>query len=167
MKRRMKDRKEANAASAAITKQPANVTYQRVRKHHSKEERRRSGARVEGGRWKGEAMVVPRARAVSGGLMGGFGSAEASARGVSVRRRKKERRMMKRRKWTLNRSPHGNKTAREQRGREEWKLSMQRQALVESAGVEGGSSRSEATMQVALKERRNGKVGVTKRRRRE
>jgi hypothetical protein len=40
--------------------------------------------------------------------------------GLAMREVKKRRRVQ-RRMWTLNRSPHGNKTAREQRGREEWK----------------------------------------------
>ena len=32
--------------------------------------------------------------------------------------------LMRWRKWTLNRSPHGNKKCREQRGRETWKYTV-------------------------------------------
>lgn len=103
----------------------------RVRKHHGKAERERSEGRLlkssstrrekEEGRRKREGL------------------------------RKKERGRVKRRKWTVNRSPHGNKTAREQRGREEWKRSRTMKGR-------GAGER---------KERRNGKVGVTQRKRKE
>jgi hypothetical protein len=39
---------------------------------------------------------------------------------------RKKRRQVKRRVWTVNRSPHGNKTARDQRGREQWKGELRR-----------------------------------------
>lgn len=94
----------------------------RVRKHHGKEEREREEGRLlkKTGREKEEG------RRKREGL------------------RKKERGRVKRRKWTVNRSPHGNKTAREQRGREEWKRSRTRKGMGEGE----------------RKERRNGSVGV-------
>ena len=56
-----------------------------------------------------------------------------------------------RRKWTVNRSPHGNKTAREQRGREEWKRRREVRSRKEGE----------------RRERRNGLGMVSQRRRRE
>jgi hypothetical protein len=51
----------------------------------------------------------------------------------------KNRRCVKRRTWTLNRSPHGNKTAREQRGREQWKAQW-----IRERGQKDGSIRVQA-----------------------
>lgn len=90
-----------------------------VREHHGKQERERLASRRRVKAGRGQVL------------------------------RKKERGRVKRRKWTVNRSPHGNKTAREQRAREQWKRTRTR----------GGSMR--------MVERRNGEVAVKKRKRKE
>ena len=95
----------------------------RVIKHHSREERRRRR-----GERKGEGIGRSRRERKKGGEV-----------------RKREHR----RKWTVNRSPHGNKTARDQRGREEWKVGR-------VVGRREGKEREKS-----LKERRNRKGYVT------
>lgn len=97
----------------------------RVRKDHGKGGRERSEGRLRKSRIQREKE-------------------EGSVREVGLR--KKERGRVKRRKWTVNRSPHGNKTAREQRGRDEWKRSRTRKGR--------GA--------VERKERRNGAEGVAR-----
>ena len=42
------------------------------------------------------------------------------------RKRKKERKKIQTKRWTVNRSPHGNKKAREQRRRDVWEGLKQR-----------------------------------------
>jgi hypothetical protein len=48
----------------------------------------------------------------------------------------KGRRRKKQRVWTLNRSPHGNKTAREQFGRQIWQRSVERKREDGTYGLE-------------------------------
>jgi hypothetical protein len=55
-------------------------------------------------------------------------------------REAKKRRRVQRRIWTLNRSPHGNKTAREQRGREEWKAEWIRECVESKTSWKVGRS---------------------------
>jgi hypothetical protein len=83
-----------------------------------------------------------------------------------VRKARREERTMakggefnrkKRRVWTLNRSPHGNKTAREQFGRERWQRRVKREGeegREQRRRVGGGSGGSG----VKRKERRTRRV---------
>jgi hypothetical protein len=99
-----------------------------VRIHHSKEERQ---------------------RVIRGVLLQFRGEGTASSPVVSVR----GCRRVQRRTWTVNRSPHGNKTARQQRGREQWQRRRRRCGMAVSPQIR--------------KERRNGLGRVAQRRRRE
>lgn len=90
---------------------------ERKRKGYSKEGLEREGKKVREVRGSGEEKKRKRSRK------------------KETRRRKKERRKEGTKKWTLNRSPHGNKTAREQRGREMWSRKRSVGGLLEEERV--------------------------------
>ena len=116
----------------------------RVRKQYSKEARQQRGdldskedkeeSRREKKKGQKQREAPNNGRERKGGRV--------SERGASGRREKKQRVRVQRRKWTLNRSPHGNKTAREQFGRESWKRSRKRKGSALKA-VEKGVRRNE------------------------
>jgi hypothetical protein len=114
----------------------------RVRKHHSSKERRRqSGDRRTFGKVKpnqSRAQVQTLERGTSAKIGGAraqpkIGSqrswTEDFLRGEAPKlsRVRVSLERKHRRKWTVNRSPHGNKTARDQLGREDWKRSRSRE----------------------------------------
>lgn len=105
-----------------------------VRSHYSKAERWRVGSKIE----------VFQAKGVSKASDKGTGEVEV---GAPYR--------VKRRKWTVNSSPHGHKKARDAMGREEWK----RKASFGSVGSEAKASkegRNGARTGVVVKMRRSG-----------
>jgi hypothetical protein len=114
------------------------VERKRVRKHHSRTERRRKigerYGRVEESSRNGLEMER-KGRKASGERARGSGRGNVQ-KGMWDQKREREHR----RKWTVNRSPHGNKTARDQLGREEWKRSRSRKSGGEGLGSEAGEA---------------------------
>ena len=95
----------------------------RVRKHHSARERRRQQReRTRVGR-RGASRTAVEA------------SNQSGSPSELVVDEKMTRTRRKRRRWTVNRSPHGNKTAREQLGREQWEMRRLYSVNSDSAGV--------------------------------